>query len=145
MQADTKGDIYEGLLEKSAKESPKGAGQYFTPRELIKAIVDCACPTPNDTVCDPACGTGGFLLEALDFVIENYDMDKDQKKHLKSGFVRGWELVPNTARLCVMNLFLHGVDGDPCPIEAGADSLAGDPGERFSLILANPLFIEHCA
>ena len=62
-------------------------------------------------------------------------MDKDQKKHLKSGFVRGWALVPNTARLCVMNLFLHGVDGDPCPIEAGADSLAGDPGQRFSLIL----------
>ena len=140
MQADTKGDIYEGLLEKSAKESPKGAGQYFTPRELIKAIVDCIEPTPEDTVCDPACGTGGFLLEALDFVIKNYDMDKDQKKHLKSGFVRGWELVANTARLCVMNLFLHGVDGDPCPIEAGQDSLAGDPGERFSLILANPPF-----
>ncbi|MCL4123514.1 UNVERIFIED_CONTAM: hypothetical protein GTU68_059864 [Idotea baltica] len=140
MQADTKGDIYEGLLEKSARESPKGAGQYFTPRELIKAIVDCVEPTPDDTVCDPACGTGGFLLEAIDFVIENYDMDKDQKRHLKSGFVRGWELVPNTARLCVMNLFLHGVDGDPCPIEAGADSLAGDPGERFSLILANPPF-----
>ena len=53
-------------------------------------------PTPNDTVCDPACGTGGFLLQAIDFVIDNYDMDKDQKKHLKSGFVRGWDLVPNT-------------------------------------------------
>ena len=156
MQADTKGDIYEGLLEKSAKESPKGAGQYFTPRELIKAIVDCVEPTPDDTVCDPACGTGGFLLEAIDFVIKHYDMDKAQKRHLKSGFVRGWELVPNTARLCVMNLFLHGVDaasrrveGDgkrrdasstpECPIEV-ADALAGDPGERFSLILANPPF-----
>lgn len=162
MQADTKGDIYEGLLEKSAKESPKGAGQYFTPRELIKAIVDCVEPTPDDTVCDPACGTGGFLLEALDFVIKHYDMDKDQKRHLKSGFLRGWELVPNTARLCVMNLFLHGVDASKnvdaascrvegggkrrdasstlkCPIEVG-DALAGDPGERFSLILANPPF-----
>ncbi len=63
-------------------------------------------------------------------MIENYDMDKDQKRHLKSGFVRGWELVPNTARLCVMNLFLRGVDGDPCPNEASADSLAVDPGER---------------
>ena len=85
-------------------------------------------------MCDPACGTGGFLLEALDFVIENYDMDKDQKKHLKSGFVRGWELVPNTARLCVMNLFLHGVDGDPCPIEAGADSTWGHTQTDFVVV-----------
>ena len=85
-------------------------------------------------------GTGRILLEAIDFVIKQYDMDKDQKRYLKSGFVRGWELFPNTAHLCVMNLFLHGVDGDPCPIKAGADSLAGDPGERFGLILANPPF-----
>ena len=67
-------------------------------------------------------------------------MDKDQKRHLKSGFAHGWELVPNTARLCVMNLYLHGIESDPCPIHAGADSLAGDPGERFSLILTNPPF-----
>jgi hypothetical protein len=67
MQADVKGDIYEGLLAKSAAESPKGAGQYFTPRELIKAIVDCARPTAADTLCDPACGTGGFLLGAYDY------------------------------------------------------------------------------
>jgi type I restriction enzyme M protein len=80
MQADTKGDIYEGLLEKSAKESPKGAGQYFTPRELIKAIVDAPAQLSDETVCDPACGTGGFLLAAIDFVIKHYDMDKDQKR-----------------------------------------------------------------
>ena len=67
-------------------------------------------------------------------------MDKDQKRHLKSGFAHGWELVPNTARLCVMNLYLHGIESDPCPIHAGADALAGDPGERFSLILTNPPF-----
>ena len=102
MQADVKGDIYEGLLAKSAAESPKGAGQYFTPSELIKAIVDCVQPKPDDTVCD----TGGFLLSAIDYVIDHHgkDLDKDQKKHLKAGFVHGWELVPNTARLCVMNL-----------------------------------------
>ena len=73
MKADVKGDIYgdiyEGLLAKSAAESPKGAGQYFTPRELIRAVVDCVQPGPNDTVCDPAAGTGGFLLAAHDFVV----------------------------------------------------------------------------
>ena len=144
MQADVKGDIYEGLLSKSAAESPKGAGQYFTPRELIKAIVDCARPTAADTLCDPACGTGGFLLAAHDYVVRHQgkDLDPDQKKHLKRGFVRGWELVPNTARLCIMNLMLHGIEADPCPIVSGKDSLASPPGDgdRVSLLLTNPPF-----
>jgi type I restriction enzyme M protein len=142
MEADVKGDIYEGLLAKSAAESPKGAGQYFTPRELIKAIVDVMQPKPDDTVCDPACGTGGFLLAAEDYVIRHHgsDLDSDQKKHLKKKFVKGWELVPNTARLCIMNLYLHGVDADPCPIASGVDSLASDPGDRFSMVLTNPPF-----
>jgi type I restriction enzyme M protein len=144
MQADVKGDIYEGLLAKSAAESPKGAGQYFTPRELIKAIVDCARPTATDTVGDPACGTGGFLLAAYDYVVrrQGRDLDPDEKKHLKRGFVRGWELVPNTARLCIMNLMLHGIDADPCPIVSGKDSLASPPGDRdrASLVLTNPPF-----
>ena len=142
MEANVKGDIYEGLLAKSAAESPKGAGQYFTPRELIKGIVDCVQPTPDDTVCDPACGTGGFLLAAHDYVAKHHgkDLDSDQKKHLRKTFVQGWELVPNTARLCIMNLYLHGIDADPCPVRSGVDSLAGDPGDRFSLILTNPPF-----
>ena len=144
MQADVKGDIYEGLLSKSAAESPKGAGQYFTPRELIKAVVDCVQPTAADTVSDPACGTGGFLLAAYDYVVRHQgkDLDPDEKKHMKRGFVKGWELVPNTARLCIMNLMLHGIDADPCPIVSGKDSLASPPGEgdRTSLILTNPPF-----
>ncbi len=142
MQADVKGDIYEGLLARSAAESPKGAGQYFTPRELIKGIVDVMQPQPDDVVCDPACGTGGFLLAAHDYVLEHHgrSLDPDQKKHLREAFVRGWELVPATARLCIMNLYLHGVNADPCPVASGADSLANDPGERFSMILTNPPF-----
>lgn len=142
MDADIKGDIYEGLLKKSAEESPKGAGQYFTPRELIKAIVDCIQPTADDTVCDPAAGTGGFLLAAHDYVVRHQvkTLDKDQKKHLRTKFVTAWELVPNTARLCIMNLYLHGIDADPCPVNSGVDSLAGDPGERFSVVLTNPPF-----
>src|SRR6185436_18877860 len=101
MDADVKGDIYEGLLAKSAAESPKGAGQYFTPRELIKAIVDAMRPQPEDTVCDPACGTGGFLLAAHAHVTSRYGrkLDPDQKKHLRKEFVHGTELVPATARL----------------------------------------------
>jgi type I restriction enzyme M protein len=142
MQADVKGDIYEGLLAKSAAESPKGAGQYFTPRELIKAIVDCVQPTADDVVCDPAAGTGGFLLAAYDYVARHQGktLDKDQKRHLRTKFVKGWELVPNTARLCIMNLYLHGIDADPCPIKSGVDSLANDPGDRFSVVLTNPPF-----
>ncbi len=141
MEADVKGDIYEGLLARSAAESPKGAGQYFTPRELIKAIVDVVRPAPEDTVCDPACGTGGFLLAAHRYVLDHHKkLDPDQKRHLKHGFVLGNELVAATARLCIMNLFLHGVDADPCPIRSGVDSLASDPGDRCSLILTNPPF-----
>jgi type I restriction enzyme M protein len=142
MDADVKGDIYEGLLSKSAEESPKGAGQYFTPRELIKGIVDCVQPGPNDTICDPAVGTGGFLLAAYNYVVQHYgkELDKDQKKHLRTNFVKGADIVPNTARLCIMNLLLHGIDADPCPIKSGMDSLATDPGERFSVVLTNPPF-----
>ena len=142
LDADVKGDIYEGLLQKSAAESPKGAGQYFTPRELIRAIVDVARPTPEDTVCDPACGTGGFLLLAHDYVARAYDaeLDKDQKQHLKSGFVHGMELVPNTARLCIMNLYLHGINADPSPVKSGVDSLALSPTQRYSMVLTNPPF-----
>lgn len=141
MEADVKGDIYEGLLAKSAAESPKGAGQYFTPRELIRAIVDCLQPTPKDTVCDPASGTGGFLLAAHQYVLDHFkEMDRDEKRHLKNGFAEGWELVPNTARLCIMNLYLHGIDGDPCPIHSGVDSLAKEASKQYSLCLTNPPF-----
>jgi len=80
MEADVKGDIYEGLLSKSAAESPKGAGQYFTPRELIKAIVDVMQPQPGDTICDPACGTGGFLLAAHDYVSKHFGAKLDTEK-----------------------------------------------------------------
>jgi len=141
LEADVKGDIYEGMLARSAAESPKGAGQYFTPRELIRAIVDCVQPLPEDTVCDPAAGTGGFLLAAHQYVLDNYtDLDRDQKKHLKTSFVEGWELVPNTARLCIMNLYLHGIERDPSPIHSGVDSLASEPSKTFSVVVTNPPF-----
>lgn len=136
LEADVKGDIYEGLLSKSAEESPKGVGQYFTPRPLIQGIVDCIQPTAWDDVCDPACGTGGFWLAAREYVQthEGKELDPDRRRHLAKSFATGWELVPNTARLCVMNLYLHGVTADPCPVKI-EDSLAKDPGSRFNVIL----------
>jgi type I restriction enzyme M protein len=120
MDADVKGDIYEGLLAKSAEESPKGAGQYFTPRPLIRAIVEVMRPDPEDTLCDPASGTGGFLLAAHDYVLHHHaaELDQAQKQHLKSGFIRGMDIVPNTARLCVMNLFRTGSRATPAPSSA---------------------------
>ena len=110
MSADVKGDAYEGLLEKNAQDVKTGAGQYFTPRPLIAGIVDVMAPKPGETVCDPACGTGGFILAAHDYVVAHYPhMTTDQKKKLKENTFKGIELVQGVARLCAMNLLLHGI------------------------------------
>jgi type I restriction enzyme M protein len=139
LDADVKGDAYEGLLEKNAEDTKTGAGQYFTPRALIKGIVDVMRPEPRMTICDPACGTGGFFLAAHDYISRNFKLDKGQKRHLKYDAFQGWEIVDNTARLCVMNLYLHGIGGRESPVIV-ADSLAADPGERFDMVLTNPPF-----
>lgn len=140
MDIDVKGDIYEGLLQKNAEDVKSGAGQYFTPRALINAIVEVMQPEPEDTICDPACGTGGFFLLAHDYISSNYKLDKDQKKFLKYKMFKGWDIVDNTARLCVMNLYLHGIGAeDEVPVIVG-DSLISDPGERFKMVMTNPPF-----
>lgn len=139
--ADVKGDIYEGLLEKNAEDTKSGAGQYFTPRPLIKAMVECVQPEPMKTIGDPACGTGGFFLASYDYILENHELDKEQKDFLKYDTFKGWEIVANTARMCLMNLFLHNIGdltSEP-PIER-EDSLISDPGDRFDYVLANPPF-----
>ena len=142
MSADVKGDAYEGLLEKNAQDTKSGAGQYFTPRPLIAAMVEAIAPKPGDTICDPACGTGGFFLAAHDYLVKhNLNLTKDEKITLKQGTFKGWELVQGTARLCAMNLMLHGIGSDKeLPIMSGADSLAADPGDRFNIVLTNPPF-----
>jgi type I restriction enzyme M protein len=141
--ADVKGDIYEGLLEKNAEDTKSGAGQYFTPRALIKAMVECIKPEPMKTIADPACGTGGFFLASYDFISDEkkYKLDKDQKEYLKFKTFSGWEIVPDAARLCLMNLYLHNIgdlNSEP-PIER-ADSLLSAPTEKFDFVLTNPPF-----
>jgi len=139
MDIDVKGEIYEGLLQKNAEDIKSGAGQYFTPRPLIRAMVEVMEPEPGMTICDPACGTGGFLLAAHDYISRNYSLDKDQKKFLKFETFTGKDIVDAVARLCVMNLYLHGIGGDESPIEVG-DSLISDPGDRYDMVLTNPPF-----
>ncbi|MDY0091768.1 MAG: class I SAM-dependent DNA methyltransferase [Candidatus Vecturithrix sp.] len=133
-----KGDIYEGLLEKNAQDVKSGAGQYFTPRALIKAMVEVMRPAPNMTICDPACGTGGFFIAAHDELITQR-LDRAQADFLRFQTFKGWEIVDSAARLCAMNLYLHGIGGEESPILVG-DSLRADPGERFDLVLTNPPF-----
>jgi type I restriction enzyme M protein len=141
MGADVKGDIYEGLLEKNAEDAKSGAGQYFTPRSLIRAMVECLRPEPGKTIADPACGTGGFFLAAYDFLTHNYELDKAQKTKLKYKTFFGNEIVANTRRLCLMNMFLHNIgeiDGDV--LISPNDSLVAPSSQSFDYVLANPPF-----
>ncbi len=142
MDIDVKGEIYEGLLQKNAEDIKGGAGQYFTPRQLIKAMVEVMQPQPGMTINDPACGTGGFIIASHDYISANYQLDVEQKKFLRCKTFTGKDIVDNVVRLCVMNLFLHGIDGEPdedCPIDTG-DSLISDPGVRFDMVMTNPPF-----
>lgn len=139
---DINGDAYESLLAKGASDKGSGAGQYFTPRSVISAMVDIVRPTVADSVIDPACGTGGFLLMAHEYAARNASqMTPPERVHLRDTFVRGVELVDGTARLAAMNLMLHGI-GTPTGeslIEV-KDALITDPGKRWSVVLANPPF-----
>ena len=139
LDIDVKGEIYEGLLQKNAEDIKSGAGQYFTPRPLIRAMVEAVRPAPGMTICDPACGTGGFFLAAHDYISRHYALDREQKRFLRYETFKGWEIVDSTARLCVMNLYLHGIGGDASPVVVG-DSLISDPGDRFDIVLTNPPF-----
>lgn len=142
LDADVKGDAYEGLLQKNAEDVKGGAGQYFTPRSLISAMVEVMAPKPGLTICDPACGTGGFLLAAHDYLAKLPGLDKAQKRALKSGTFFGIELVDSVTRLCAMNLLLHGIGGESDTTDLPVvtkDALAGKHGE-YDLILANPPF-----
>ena len=141
MSSDVKGEIYEGLLQKNAEDVKSGAGQYFTPRPLIRAMVACLRPEPMKTIADPCCGSGGFFLAAQSFLAETWLLDREQKEFLKNETFYGNELVPTTFKLCLMNLYLHNI-GDiygNVPVRRG-DSLLTDPGYRVDYVLTNPPF-----
>jgi len=135
---DVKGEIYEGLLERNAAEVKSGAGQYFTPRPVIEAIVKCVDPKIGETVCDPACGTGGFLLAAFEHM-KGQSQDREKLRKLRNGALHGVDIVDEVVRLCAMNLYLHGVGNGDSPVRQG-DSLAADPGVRYDVVLTNPPF-----
>jgi type I restriction enzyme M protein len=147
LSADVKGDAYEGLLQKNAEDVKGGAGQYFTPRPLTSAMVEVMAPRPGQTMCDPAGGTGGFVLATHDYLSGHYSLDREQKKRLKSGTLFVVELVDAVARLCCMNLLLHGIGGSEADGASGAegvpiqvrDALAGKHGE-YDMVLTNPPF-----
>lgn len=143
MSSDVKGEIYEGLLQKNAEDVKSGAGQYFTPRPLIRAMVECLRPEPGKTIADPCCGSGGFFLAAQEFLADpaNYSLDREQKAFLKNQTFFGNELVKTTFKMALMNLYLHNI-GDiygSIPVTLG-DSLLTDPGWRVDYVLTNPPF-----
>ena len=143
MSSDVKGEIYEGLLQKNAEDVKSGAGQYFTPRPLIRAMVKCLRPEPMKTIADPCCGSGGFFLAAQEFLTApgNFVLGREEKEFLKNNTFYGNELVSNTYKLCLMNLYLHNI-GDiygNVPVSLG-DALLTDPGYRVDYVLTNPPF-----
>lgn len=143
MSSDVKGEIYEGLLQKNAEDIKSGAGQYFTPRPLIKAMVECIAPEPMKTIADPCCGSGGFFLAAQSYISNpnNYSLDREQKEFLKDKTFYGNEIVGATFKTALMNLYLHNI-GDiytEAPVTFG-DALLTDPRYRVDYVLTNPPF-----
>lgn len=143
MSSDVKGEIYEGLLQKNAEDTKSGAGQYFTPRALIQAMVACIRPEPMKTLADPCCGSGGFFLASQAYIADpaHYSLDREQKEFLKNQTFYGNEIVPATYKTALMNLYLHNI-GDiygTVPITLG-DALLTDPGYRVDYVLTNPPF-----
>ncbi len=139
LDVDVKGEIYEGLLAKNAEDVRGGAGQYFTPRPVIQAIVEVMRPQPMTTIADPASGTGGFLLAAYESLRPRV-RGRKELRFLQERALLGIDIVPSVARLCAMNLYLHGVGTDPShPVVTIGDSLAARP-QAVDMVLTNPPF-----
>lgn len=138
MDTDVKGAIYEGILEKNGQDKKSGAGQYFTPRPLIKAMVDVTRPQIGESFLDPACGTGGFILVAHDYM-KGQSADADKLRYLNNEALHGVDNTDLVVTLASMNLYLHGIGTDRTPIEC-RDSLESEPSEHFDVIMGNPPF-----
>lgn len=140
---DIKAEAYEGLLEKSAAEGKKGAGQFFTPRVLIQSIVSCIKPDPRKiqdfSICDPAAGTGGFLIAAYEWFLDTVGeaINRDDLERIRKNTYFGTELVARPRRLALMNLYLHGIESQ---MRLGDSLYEPDRGDRYNVILTNPPF-----
>jgi len=141
LDVDVKGEVYEGLLAKNADDVRGGAGQYFTPRPVIRAIVEVMRPEPTMRISDPACGTGGFLLAAFEY-LKSRTTNAKEAIHLHTRSLHGIDLVPNVARLCAMNLFLHDIATSlEHPVIEIGDSLDSKfQGKPVDMVLTNPPF-----
>ncbi len=143
LNIDVKAQAYEGLLEKSAAEGKKGAGQYFTPRVLIQAIIKVMKPDPRASkdfkISDPAAGTGGFLLSAYEWFLQQTSgaLNRDDLERIKNDTYFGTELVARPRRLALMNLYLHGIIAN---VRLGDSIYEPDRGDRYDVILTNPPF-----
>ena len=138
MDGDVKGAIYESILEKNGQDKKSGAGQYFTPRPLISAMVECIKLQIGETICDPACGTGGFLLAAYDYM-KDQSPDLSKQEFLNNKALHGVDNTPLVVTLASMNLYLHGIGTDHSPITCD-DSLEKEPSTLVDVVLANPPF-----
>lgn len=138
MEGDLKGAIYESILEKNGQDKKSGAGQYFTPRPLINAMIDVVQPQITETVADPACGTGGFLLAAYDYMRKQSNK-QDKIEFLQTKALRGNDITPLVVTLASMNLYLHDIGTDTTPIKC-EDSLEHEPESLVDVVLANPPF-----
>lgn len=138
MDGDVKGAIYEKILEKNGQDKKSGAGQYFTPRSLINTMVDVTMPQIGETVCDPACGTAGFLLAAYDFM-KNQSNNEDKLRFLREEAIYGTDNTALVVTLASMNLYLHGIGTNRSPITCD-DALEKTPSHLVDVILANPPF-----
>ena len=138
MEGDVKGALYEGILQKNGQDKKSGAGQYFTPRPLIDAMVDVVDPQITETVTDPACGTGGFLLAAFAHM-KDQSIDEKKQLFLRNKALHGNDITPLVVTLGSMNMYLHGVGLKSSPITC-QDSLIKRPEELTDVVLANPPF-----
>jgi type I restriction enzyme M protein len=143
LKVDIKAEAFEGLLEKAASEGKKGAGQYFTPRILIKAIVECMKPDPrahaNFTICDPGCGSGGFLVCAYEWLMDETGgaLKREINDRVRKRTYFGQDLVARPRRLALMNLYLHDLEPQ---IKLGDSIYEAFDGRRFDVVLTNPPF-----
>ena len=138
MGGDLKGALYESILQKNGQDSKSGAGQYFTPRALVDAIVDVVNPKIDETVCDPACGTGGFLLSAFAHM-KDQSLDEKDQLFLRNKALHGADITPLVVTMGSMNLYLHGIGLTQSPIRC-EDSLLREPSDLVDVVLANPPF-----